>query len=144
MRRRALAAANTLVPSATSSYATDSTGSKSSCGSGARARRSGGLEASPRLSRVLVIADSSVVRFARHREERLEPSLHDLIQHRGLGFVTHVSLAKVRPFGNHVGCRTSHGPDAMAKRVPGSVRRDFGRLAVTVQGRKLRQITATW
>ena len=45
-----LPAANTLVPSATSSYATDSTGSKSSCGSGARARRRGGLEASPRLA----------------------------------------------------------------------------------------------
>jgi hypothetical protein len=37
MRRRACPQRTTPVPSATSSYATDSTGSKSSCGSGARA-----------------------------------------------------------------------------------------------------------
>jgi hypothetical protein len=67
-----LPAANTLLPSATSSYATDSTGSKSSCGSGARARRSGGLEASPRLSRILVIADSSVTLDCRRLDVRLE------------------------------------------------------------------------
>jgi hypothetical protein len=55
-----------LMASATSSYATDKTGSKSSCGSGARARRRGGLEASPRLSRILVIAGCSL-RMAMNR-----------------------------------------------------------------------------
>jgi len=44
-----------------SSYATNKTGAKPSCGAAVRAGGNGGLEASPRMSRIVVIAGCSVM-----------------------------------------------------------------------------------
>ncbi|HPB99139.1 MAG TPA: hypothetical protein PKW66_24655 [Polyangiaceae bacterium] len=76
----------------------------------------------------------SQLRFARHRTESLEQSTHDLNQHERRKLVTYLSLAKPGLVGQPIEKRTSHRPKAMPKRVPASVRRDFGWLGKLLGG----------